>query len=105
MDAGWLTLGSLLLGSAAWILPAIAMLGNKKQNNKKWIDLSFGSFSACAAAISFQLFYSSHLVEIKDWAALLDTAETMAFVSAVLAGVTIMLNAAVFVLQLNKQSA
>lgn len=90
MDFGWLNLGSLVLGLIAWILPVVNFGRYEKPNY--WITRSIISLSACAISLSFQIFYSHHLVKIEDWPALMDTMGAVAFVSAVLLVVTIMLN-------------
>lgn len=93
IDAGWLNVGSLILGLAAWIIPIINLAGDKKQRNMKWIALSIISFSACTIAICLQIFYNLYLVKIEDWAALMDTMRGVAVASTVLVIVTILLNA------------
>ncbi|GAB4074461.1 hypothetical protein GCM10028778_19640 [Barrientosiimonas marina] len=94
IDAGWLNIGSLILGLVAWIIPMINIAANKKQKNKKWIALSIIiSFSACVIAICFQIFYNLYLVNIEDFAALADTMRGVAVASTVLAIFTILLNA------------
>ncbi|MFJ5761938.1 hypothetical protein ACIQAA_23035 [Neobacillus sp. NPDC093182] len=98
IDFGWLNIGSLVLGLIAWVLPVVNLLRNKKQENKKWVVLSFISSSACAIAICFQIFYNYYLVKIEDWSALMDTIGAVAFASAVLIIVTIFLNALTFTL-------
>ncbi|WP_217587517.1 hypothetical protein [Lentibacillus saliphilus] len=91
-DAGWLNIGSLILGLAAWITPIVSLLRNKQQTNNKLVTFSIISFSACSIAICLQIFYNLHLVRIEDWAALMDTIGAVAFVSTVLVIVTILLN-------------
>jgi hypothetical protein len=98
IDFGWLNIGSLVLGLIAWILPIANLQRDKKQENKKWVVLSFVSISACAISICFQIFYNYHLVKIEDWTALMDTIGAVAFASAVLIIVTILLNALTFIL-------
>ncbi|QQZ08679.1 hypothetical protein [Heyndrickxia vini] len=88
-----LNVGSLVLGLIAWILPIVNLLREKKQEYKKWVVLSIISISACAISICFQVFYSYHLVKIEDISALMDTIGAVAFASAVLVTVTILLNA------------
>ncbi|MBP1947495.1 hypothetical protein [Virgibacillus litoralis] len=88
----WLNVGSLVLGLIAWILPAINLMRNKKGNHRNWVVLSVMSISACAISLIFQIFYTNHLVKIEDWSALMDTTGAVAFVSAVLVIVTIILN-------------
>ena len=91
-DAGWLNIGSLVLGLVAWIIPIINLAVGKKQMNKKWIALTIISFSACAIAICLQIFYNLYLVNIKDWSALSEM-HGVAVASTVLVIVTILLNA------------
>lgn len=88
-----LNVGSLVLGLIAWILPIVNLLREKKQEYTKWVVLSIISISACAISICFQVFYSYHLVKIEDISALMDTIGAVAFASAVLVTVTILLNA------------
>ncbi|MUV38392.1 Cytochrome-c oxidase [Lentibacillus sp. JNUCC-1] len=99
IDAGWLNIGSLILGLVAWIIPAINLV-EKKQKNNKWVTLTIISFSACAIAICFQIFYNLYLVKIEDFAALADTMRGVAVASTVLVIVTILLN--VFTLFLHR---
>jgi hypothetical protein len=103
IDFGWLNIGSLVLGLIAWLLPVVNLLRDKKQENKKWVVLSFVSISACAISICFQIFYNYHLVKIEDWSALMDTIGAVAFASTVLIIVTILLNALTFIL--NRKTA
>jgi hypothetical protein len=97
-DFSWLNIGSLVLGLVAWILPVVNLQQDKKQENMKRFVLSFVSISACAISICFQIFYNYHLVKIEDWPALMDTIGAVAFASAVLIIVTILLNALTFIL-------
>ncbi|PKR76711.1 hypothetical protein CEY16_12900 [Halalkalibacillus sediminis] len=87
-----LNVGSLLLGLVAWLLPIVNLLTHEKHNHKRWVTLSIMSFSACAIALCFQIFYSYHLVKIEDWSALMDITGSVAFAATVLLVVTILLN-------------
>jgi len=89
---GLLNLGSLVLGLIAWTLPLVNLMGYKKPGHRNWAVLSMMSIGACAASLSFQIFYHNHLVTIEDWAALLDTTDAVAFATAVLLIGTILLN-------------
>ncbi|MDT8860835.1 hypothetical protein N0O92_11395 [Alkalihalobacillus sp. MEB130] len=104
IDAGWLNVGSLLLGLVAWILPFISLTKNKKQANQNWVTLSFVSFTACAISLCFQIFYTYHLVMVEDWSALMDTMYAVAFASAVLLIVTIVLNTIILNVYCSKKS-
>ncbi len=80
------------MGLIAWILPIVYLTQGKKNDHKKWAALTVLSFSACTMALSFQIFYSYHLVKIEDWGALLDISGAVAFSAAVLTIGTILLN-------------
>lgn len=85
---GLLNLGSLVLGLIAWTLPLV----NLMRYRKNWVILSIMSISACAISLCFQIFYNYHLVNIEDWAALMDTTGAVVLVSVVLVTVTLLLN-------------
>lgn len=89
---GWLNLASLALGLMAWILPIGNLMRHGKLEHKHWVAPSMLSLGACALALCFQIFYTHYLVKIEDWSALMDTSGAVALVSAVLLGVTILLN-------------
>ncbi|WP_100407624.1 hypothetical protein [Bacillus solitudinis] len=90
---GLLNLGSLVLGLMAWILPIVNLTRDNKQENENWIALSIISISACSISLCFQIFYTYHKVTVEDWGALMDTMYAVAFASAILLIVTIILNA------------
>lgn len=95
----FLSLGSLILGLIAWILPFVQFKNSKNINRAV---LSFLSISACAISLYFQIYNYNYLVEIGDLAALMDTAGASSFVSAVLLAVTIVLNAINLFIYFNK---
>jgi len=88
----WLNLGSLVLGLIAWILPVVNLLRYGKHDHRNWTTLSITSISACAISLCFQIFEINHRVKVEDWSALMDTMNAVAFVSATLLVVTIILN-------------
>ncbi|KYG89784.1 hypothetical protein A0U40_10835 [[Bacillus] sp. KCTC 13219] len=90
-----LNIGSLLLGLAAWLLP-FGVLLRPQTNPAIWIIFSF---VACAIAIAFQIFYTQHVVQVEDWAALMDTMDAVAFATKALLIVTIVLNICVWLVQ------
>lgn len=53
---------------------------------------------ACAISIYFQILYNNHLVNIKDWTAIMDTIGALVFVSSVLLIVTVALNVIVLLI-------
>ncbi len=57
--------------------------------------LTAASFVSCAFSICAQLFYTSYLVKIKDWPALMDTAHGVAIISVWQVSVTSVINIAV----------
>ncbi|MFZ3590114.1 hypothetical protein ACOI1C_12740 [Bacillus sp. DJP31] len=91
LDYGWLNVGSLVLGLIAWIIPIFRFTRNKKDKNNE-TTLLFLSLSVCAISLCFQVFYTYHLVMIKDWSALQDTMYAVAIAATVLLIVTILLN-------------
>ncbi|WP_433594942.1 hypothetical protein [Lysinibacillus xylanilyticus] len=93
---------SIILGLVALIAPIFNLLGYKKQKSKKWFAFSIISFSACAIAICLQIFYSYILVENGELASLMDTVGTIAYVSAILVSVPILLNVVTFVMYRDK---
>lgn len=96
--SGLLNLGSLALGLIAWILPVISLMRYVRHDHRNWVILTFMSFSACAISLVFQIFYNYLLVKIEDWSALMDTMGGVAFASAVLLIVTIILNTIILIL-------
>ena len=102
IDAGWLNVGSLILGLVAWIIPIISIMKDKKRENMTWFALSIISFSACTVAICLQVFYNLHLVKIEDWSALMDTMRGVAVAATVLTIVTILLNTLTLFLYRNR---
>ncbi|PZX03999.1 cytochrome c oxidase subunit 4 [Psychrobacillus insolitus] len=87
-----LNLGSLVLGLIAWMLPIVTYIRYKKHDRGNWVVLSIMSISACAISLCFQIFYTYHKVTVEDWVALMDTMYAVAFASAILLIVTIILN-------------
>jgi cytochrome c oxidase subunit 4 len=97
LEAYWLNLGSLILGLTAWILPIVRLMRRNKAG-KGNVPLLFAlSLGACALSLCLQIFYTDHLVKIEDWSALMDISFAMAWVSALLLAVTLLLNAIVLV--------
>lgn len=91
MDYGWMNLGSLLLGLLAWVLPLREW--TRRLNGGEERPLSgIGSAVCCALSLLLQLLYGRHLVEIRDWSALMDTAGAVTVVAGILVAVTILLN-------------
>ncbi len=89
---GLLNLGSLILGLIAWIVPVISLMRIKKGNNQNYLALSAISFSSCAISLTLQISSISQIVKIQDWTAILDTIDSIVFVSMILVAVTIILN-------------
>ena len=100
MGYGLLNLGSLLLGLIAWILPIINL---NKAEHKNWFVLCITSISACAISLFMQILYNDHLVNIHDWAALMDTIRAVVIASSVLLVVTLTLNAITLIKYMKKK--
>lgn len=90
-DYGWLNVGSLVLGLIAWFIPVVNIIQHKK-GKKFSLILSLLSMGACVIALWFQISFNNYLVQIQDWTALMDTTNTLNWVSAVLLIVTVVLN-------------
>lgn len=58
----FLSIGSLVLGLVACILPIINLVKCKKTNYDNWATLSILSISGCAISLYFQIFYYNNLV-------------------------------------------
>lgn len=91
-EAGWLNLGSFVLGLIAWILPVVNLARRNQAGNRNWVVFSVASVSACAISLCIQIFYTNHLVKIEDWSALMDTSSAVALVATLLLAVTMILN-------------
>ena len=90
---GLLNLGSLVLGLFAWALPVVILMQYRNHGRRNWLALSIMSISASAFSLWFQILEINHPVKIADWSALMDTTSAVAWVSAVLLIVTVLLNA------------
>jgi len=91
---GWLNIGSLIFGLIAWILPVVNLTQHRKSGSRSWSVFSVASAVSCAVSLYMQILYTDHLVQVEDWSALLDTSHAVAWLSAVLLIVTIVLNVA-----------
>lgn len=84
------SVGSLILGLIAWILPIVAMNGRlEKRKGTAFCPLSF---SSCAAALILQMLEIEHRVRIEDFSAIMDTIGAVIKVSIFLVVVTAFLN-------------
>lgn len=101
--AGWLNLGSIILGLIAWILPIVNLMQHNKADHRNWVVFSLASVSACAISLCMQIFYTDHLVKIEDWSALMDTSHAVALAASLLLVVTIVLNAITLVVYHGKK--
>lgn len=86
-----LSLGSLLLGFIAWIVPIMAIKRSMKDEKKCYNSIII-SFGACIASLCLQFFEIDHRVEIEDLSAIMDTIGTLKWVAVMLAVITLLLN-------------
>ena len=100
MGAGWMNLGSLVLGLLALILPVVALF---HKTGRTWPLLCTMSLAACAAALFLQLRYTGHLVYKQDWSALLDTSDAVVGMAGLLLAATAALNVVVLVVRMKKR--
>ncbi len=99
--AGWLNLGSIVLGLIAWILPIVNLMQHKAGRRNRAV-FSIGSVSACAISLCIQIFYTNYLVKIEDWSALMDISDAAAAISATLLVITLVLNAIALIVYYRK---
>ena len=85
---GYLNILSLVCGLLAWGLP-ISLLVMRNVKRSLYSGLSFTS---CVIALYAQILYTSHLIQINDTIALLDTHDAVVFASRILIIGTIILN-------------
>ena len=89
--AGMLNLGSIVLGLIAWGVPVWYLSGRTKGRSRSgWPYLV--SLGCCGVSLWFQILYGSHLAEIEDVSAWLDTADAVAKVAGFLLITTFGLN-------------
>jgi len=98
MMIGLLNIGSIVLGLVAWILPVISLM----RTTKHWAAFSIMSLSACAISLILQLYYNYHLVQIEDWAALMDTTGAVVVAATVLLIFTLLLNVSTLIVYSRK---
>ena len=88
----WLpNLGSLVLGLAAWLLPALGMAG-RRPTPVKTAALAAGSFCACALSLLLVLLELKGMTARQDWSALMDTLPAYCLAASVLLIVALALN-------------
>lgn len=93
---------SFVLGLIAWLLPVVNILRYKKLYNKNWYTFSIASMGACAISLYFQILYYYHLIDIKDWSAMMDTIGALVLAASALIGVTVTLNIIVMFIYHNR---
>lgn len=84
-----INVASLLLGLAAWALPLAALV------LKKGNAFTYTSFCSCIFSLLSVILSLAHVVEIRDWSALMDTIGAFVFAAMVLVVGTLLLNLAV----------
>lgn len=88
---GWMNLGSLLLGLDRLGHPSGVFLPEKAGRGAGQAGLS-PQHGGLRGALFLQVLYNKHLVELQDWSALMDTSGAVAWVSALLLAVTLILD-------------
>lgn len=80
---------SIVCGAAALALPVIALARRKNA-----LPFAAASMGLCAFSLLGQIFEYNTRVNVKDWAALLDTSYAVLFCAAALVALTLVLNIA-----------
>lgn len=96
--AGLLNVASLVLGLIAWSLPVVSLL----RTTNHWAALSIMSLTACSVSLFCQIAYNYHLVQIADWAALMDTMGAVVTAAMILLIVTLLLNVSTLIVYSRK---
>ena len=85
---GWLNVGSLLLGIAAWLLPVVYLV-----RGRRGAALPALSFGACGGALYLQIVQTGLLVDAPwGWATIEDTAQGVSTAATALVAVTVLMN-------------
>lgn len=92
MDYGLLNIGSIVLGLVACVFPVINLIRYNTSNNQYWFVFTLMSIISSMISLFMQIIYINHLINIKDWTAIMDTINVVAFASALLLVATIVLN-------------
>lgn len=92
MNYGWLNIGSILCGLIAVVIPIINLMREDKSSINNLGILSSVSISACSISLCIQIFYANHLVNIRDFTAMMDIFSIVTRISAALVVSTIVLN-------------
>ena len=82
-------IGSLLLGTGAWILAGLAIAARDAGASRRNSMLSFG---LCTAALVLRLFEIGNRAAVGDFAAIADTIRAVLIASVTLVAVTVILN-------------
>ena len=98
----FLNLSSIVLGLFAWIIPAVNLIRYREHPHRDWVTLSIMSISASAISLCLQIFKINYRVQFEDWSALMDTMSAVAFVSATLITITIILNTIALIVYRNR---
>jgi cytochrome c oxidase subunit 4 len=88
----FLCLGSLILGLIAWILPVVNFAHQHVTESRNVPLFPLISMGACALSLCLLILFCNSLVGAKDWPALMDVSRAMSSISALLLGVTLILN-------------
>lgn len=92
MSYAWLNIGSLLLGSIAWVIPIVSLIKGSKKNTQRMPSLTLMSMASAILSLWLQILYNYYLLQIADWTALLDTTGAVVFIAFILIVGTFFLN-------------
>lgn len=86
-------MGSIILGTVAWLIPLFAISQFQKGYEPK--NYIIYSFTACCIALVFQLFEIRRYVIMQDISGIMDTVGAVSVVSIILVVITFLLNSIV----------
>jgi len=88
----WMSLGSILFGLIALMIPIIGIVSNQKLRIKETRIFTFLSLSACGISLFLQIFSAEIMVRFEDFSGLIDTIDVVVVISGALLLLTIILN-------------
>lgn len=85
-------IGSVILGFASFIFPIVSVAAARKENHNLSGILSFSGYASAILTLFFQIIYQNHLVDIKDWSALMDTSSALVLVAGLYIAALLIVN-------------
>lgn len=101
--SAFFNMGSLALGLLAMLLPLVALIRRKAGFGGAGL-VHVLSLGCCAASLCFQIYEVRNRTHLDDFSAIMDTIDTISWVSALLIAITVVLNLIIWWGQYQKQN-